>query len=387
MLSSTYTYNKHLLFWACCAGLLLFGVALVTLGTLALDLRLAFGLDGLSAGSLYSVMPLGILAGSLLFGPVSDRFGYKMLLTLASLGLFAGFRGIAGAGSLWELKAGVFCFGLAGGVMNGATNAVVSDISARGKGASLSLLGVAFGIGALAMPQVMGELKKFYHWRDILSGVGALTLGLAAMFALLRFPPPKQTTGFPLLQSRKLLSDLTLLLIGGFLFFQSSFESIINNWTTAYLTTGHALEEREALYGLSLHVAGLTVMRLLAGSVFRNVPPKQMLAVSLLLIPAGLLLLKTGGGFFPAAAGLVLLGAGLAGGFPIMLGYVGERYAAMSGTAFSIVLAIALIGNMLVNLLMGWLVQEMGVQILTTATLVEWGAMLVLGVAIVKRLE
>ena len=50
----------------------------------------------------------------------------------------------------------MFLFGLGGGAVNGATNALVSDISEKDKGANLSLLGVFFGLGALGMPFILG---------------------------------------------------------------------------------------------------------------------------------------------------------------------------------------------------------------------------------------
>ena len=156
---------------------------------------------------------------------------------------------------------------------------------------------------------------------------------------------------------------------------------------TTYLTAGDHMEEHNALYALSLYIAGLTVMRLLTGSIFRTISPQHMLSVSLLLMPAGILLLQTGTTFVWSALGLVLLGAGLAGGFPIMLGFVGERYAAQSGTAFSFVLVIALTGNMLVNYMMGLVVQHYGVQHLTTVAFAEWMAMLLLCSSIVRRLK
>ncbi|RPD40698.1 MFS transporter [Chitinophaga barathri] len=380
-------YNKQVVFIAACLGLLLFGITLITLGAVVLDLRLKFGLDGVAAGTLFSIMPIGILTGSLFFGPICDRYGYKLLLVLACLGLGLGFQGIAHAGSLTWLKASIFLFGLSGGVVNGATNAVVADITMRGKGASLSLLGVSFGIGALGMPQVLGALKHHYQWFEIVSAVGWLTLAMALMFAIIRFPPAKHQQGFPLAQAGRLFSDLTLVMIGFFLFFQSSFEAIINNWTTTYLTAGDHMEEQAALYALSLYVAGFTVMRLLSGTVLRTVPPAGMLVVSLLLMPAGIVLLQVSSSFVWSAAGLILLGAGLAGGFPIMLGFVGERYAAHSGTAFSFVLVIALIGNMLVNYMMGLIVQAYGVQHLITVAFAEWLLMLLLCSRIVRRLK
>ncbi|HEY6978744.1 MAG TPA: MFS transporter, partial [Chitinophagaceae bacterium] len=87
-------YKKNLVFAAACLGLLLFGIGLITLGSVAGDLKTKFRLDEISSGTLFSIMPIGILAGSLLFGPVCDRYGYKLILILACLGMFAGFEGI-----------------------------------------------------------------------------------------------------------------------------------------------------------------------------------------------------------------------------------------------------------------------------------------------------
>ena len=102
------------------------------------------------------------MTGSLLFGPVCDRYGYKLILIFACLGMFAGFEGIAYASSLSSLKFFIFLFGASGGIINGATNAVVADISQDAKAASLSILGVFFGIGALGMPFMYWVLKKHF---------------------------------------------------------------------------------------------------------------------------------------------------------------------------------------------------------------------------------
>src|SRR5262249_41659697 len=73
-------YNKRVVFWAACFGMLLFGCGLITLGSMATDLKIKFELDEVAAGTLFSILPFGILTGSLLFGPICDRYGYKFLL-------------------------------------------------------------------------------------------------------------------------------------------------------------------------------------------------------------------------------------------------------------------------------------------------------------------
>src|SRR5215467_7150520 len=180
-----------LVFIAACAGMFLFGITLITLGSVATDLRSKFQLNGTDAGTLFSILPFGILTGSLVFGPICDRYGYKYLLILACIGMFAGFEGIAYSNSHSLLKIYIYIFGVGGGVINGATNAVVADISPERKGANLSLLGVFFGLGALGMPLVLGMLKSVSPF-SIVANVGWLTLAIALFYAFVIFPPAKQ---------------------------------------------------------------------------------------------------------------------------------------------------------------------------------------------------
>lgn len=368
-------FNKNPVFWAACAGILLFGIGLITLGSVAPDLRLKFSMDELSSGTLFSIMPIGILTGSLIFGPICDKYGYKLLLIISCVLLFLGFLGIAYAPGIPLLKLSVFFFGLGGGAINGATNGVVADISEEHKGAELSILGVFFGIGALGMPMLLGLMKNRLSFETILAIVGIFSLVVALFVAVIKFPEPKQKHGFPISQSLSLVKDKLILLIAFFLFCQSSFEAIINNWTTSYLVDRLNVEANDALYALSLYVAGLTVMRLLTGTFFRKTNGFSILYVSFIFLLAGLLLLKTGTSFTIAVVALILIGAGLAGGFPIMFGIVGQLYSQISGTAFSFILVIALLGNIMVNYSMGIIAQHFGVQQVVNVALIELGVM------------
>lgn len=370
-----------------CLAMLLFGVALITLGSSAVALQNKFQLDPTSFGALFSILPIGILLGSLLFGPFADRYGYKIILVVSCLCMFAGFQGIAFASSFNLLKVCIFIFGFGGGVLNGASNAAVADISKDNKGADLSLLGVFFAIGALGMPFVLGALEKLFSFEVVLSTISYLSILAAIVFLLTRFPKPKQEQGIPLLRGVQLLKDPVLLLIGFFLFCQSSFEAVVNNWTTTYLISKLSVPSDKALYALSLYVAGMGVMRLLIGSLLRNVTPKTILVISFSFLFAGSLTLQLSMSYFLSTTGLILLGAGLAGGFPIMLGFVSNLYTALSATAFSLVLAIALFGNMTLNFLMGIIVETYGIRHLTSMSFVLLGVMILLTFPILKKIN
>jgi len=381
------TYNRRLVFWSACFGMLLFGIALLTLGAILPDLRIRHSLSAVEAGTLFSILPIGIIAGSLLFGPVCDRYGYRMLLTTSALLLFAGFEGLAFTHTSWILTLSVFITGMGGGAINGATNAVVSDISTSGKGADLSLLGVFFGIGALGMPLFLSLLRKSLDFEAIVAATGFLALAAAIVFLIVRFPPAKQAGGIAVGQIGLMFKDLTLLLIAFFLFFQSAIEGLVNNWTTTYLTERVAAPQSAALMGLSAYVAGMTLARLFIGSLFRNVPVKRLLYVSFAITLASLLLFRLSGSMVPAAIGLFLLGTGIAAGVPTMLGFVGDRYSHMSGTAFSFVLVIALLGNMLINYSMGLVAENFGIKHLTTFIFAELLILVFIATVIFHRLR
>jgi MFS family permease len=362
-------------------------MAITTLGSVVPQLKMKFQLDDISAGTLFSILPFGILIGSLFFGPFCDRYGYRLLLALTCFSMFIGFEGIAYAPSHSILKICVFLFGLGGGAINGATSALVSDISEKEKGANLSLLGVFFAIGALGMPFILGFLENSFRYEIVISIIGIATLIVGILYLLIKFPPPKHAGGLPVKKSISLLKDSVLLLIAFFLFFQSAFEGIINNWTTTYLSDYLHILPSKALYALSLSVVGMTVMRLLLGSVLRNISTKKIWTIAFSLLLSGLLFLSFGKSFYPAIIGLILTGGGLAAGFPIMLGFVGDRFKELSGTAFSIVFVIALLGNMIINYGMGFIVQNYGVRHLTTVGFIEFFIMMALCIAVLKKLN
>ena len=378
-------FNRRVVFWSACMGMLLFGIALISLGSIAPDLKEKLSLDDFAAGTLFSILPLGILTGSLLFGPVADKYGYKILVFISCILLSAGFEGIAFTESSGLLKAAIFLIGLAGGAINGATNALVSDISGYDKTANISLLGVFFGIGALGMPLILGILGERFRFEKIVAAVGILSFLTGILFAVIKLPPPKIAEKIPVTGILAFFKDKVLILIAVFLFFQSSFEGLMNNWTTTYLADHLLVPQDEALYGLSLFVAGMVIMRLITGTILRNIPVRRILIASLIFVLLGIICIKSGISSGVALTGFMLVGAGLASGFPVMLGFTGARYVSLSGSAFSFVLTIALLGNMLINYCMGVISMKYGISHLITITFAEMIIMAILGLVIVKK--
>jgi fucose permease len=170
-------------------------------------------------------------------------------------------------------------------------------------------------------------------------------------------------TGAFLPESRRgLLRDPVLLLYGAMLFLQSGMEITVGGWTATYFQEELGIGGRRALVYLSLYWLGMMLARLALGWLLRRAAPARVLLACLGTALLGALLLIGTRSVAAAASGVFLLGAGFAASFPVVLGFVGDRYARLSGTAFSVVTVIALVGGMVLPWATGMLGATFGLR-------------------------
>ncbi|HET6566320.1 MAG TPA: MFS transporter, partial [Rhodothermales bacterium] len=100
----------------------------------------------------------------------------------------------------------------------------------------------------------------------------------------------------------------------------------------------------------------------LLGGLLKKTSPARVLLACIGIGIAGALIMIFSPNLPVAVCGLFLIGVGLAAGFPVVLGYVGDSYANLSGTAFSIVLLIALIGGSVFPYVIGLLGEAFGLR-------------------------
>ncbi len=351
-------------FAAACLGMLLFGITLTTLGSVLTPLIERYGLDDTQAGSLMALVSLGILAASLVFGPVVDRFGYRPVLLAGALGVGVGLGALALAPTAVWLRPAMLVFGFGGGLLNGATNALVADVSGEGRGSGLAFLGIFFGIGACGVPILLALMRRWtsYASTEILGWLALLVLVPLLDFLIVSFPSPKQAQGFPLESVGKLLGDATLFLIGLLLFLQSGMEITLGGWSAAYARDVLRLEEWQSIFLLSLFWIGMMTARIVLSRLLRSQPAARLFPLFLVTTLAGAVLLLSVPHPIAAGVGLFLLGAGLSSGFPILLGFLGEIYQDLTGTAFSAAFVMALLGGSALPYLTGVLGDRQGLR-------------------------
>jgi MFS family permease len=363
----TAMYSKRLVFAAACLGMLLFGIVFLSLGSVNNMLAARFGLSNNAIGTLAALLPAGILAGSLVFGPVVDRFGYRWMLVGASLVVGAALEGLAYAQSERLVQFLFFTIGFGGGILNGATNALAADVSEGTRGANLSLLGVFFSIGALLMPMALASLSEMYPLHGIVAGVGLLVLVPVAFCLAIAFPPAKrQPDAVPAAGAWRLLTDPFFLFAALAMAIQSGMEGMSNDWMTRYFAlvtfAGQDVPERKVQLALVALTLAFGISRLVLAVLLRYVSSRVLLLSGVAIAAAGALILMWSDAYPISLVGAFIIGLGLAAAFPIVLGYVSDRYPQRSGTAFGMIFVVALVGNMIINKSFGYIAQQHGVE-------------------------
>lgn len=342
--------------------MMLFGITMVVVGTINNFLMVDFGVDKIFIGACASVLAVGILLGSFLFGPVTERYGYKPVMLVGIFLILAGLTGTIYNNLILIFPYLFLLIGFGGGMLNGVTNLLVSALYPENNSAYLSLLGVFYGIGALGFPLTTSLLlNSGLSYPSILSFVSLLLTVPFALVLFLRFPETQYHKPVPVKQYFGFFRRQAILLIGFFLFFQSAAEAVVPVWTPTFLKETFLVSYDRGLYAITVSAVGMTVTRLFLSQILKKTQPSRVVFISLLILAAGVMLLQFGGSFYPGLAGITLIGVGMSASFPVMLGYTANFFPENSGTAFSMVIGMALVGNILLSALSGYLLHTFGI--------------------------
>jgi fucose permease len=336
------------------AGIFVFGIVMAILGAILPSLFDRIGFGAGAAGDLFLTMNFAMLVTTLFFGPLADRFGFKALLAVSAFLVAGAFLLMSRAPTYGLVLVAAVILGLGGGGLNGGTNALTSDIHEGDKrGAALNVLGIFFGFGALTVPFLIGTLRELLGIQRILQLAAILGLVPFVIYVVLRFPKAKQPQGFPIKEAARIVRSPLLWLTALILFFQSGNEFTVGGWISTYLQKTFGLAAGAAALVLAAYWAAIMSGRLLSSRLVRAVRGETIIlgSAALALCAAALMAFAPSGA--AAAVGAVVLGLGFAAIYPTTLAIVGERFAAFTGTAFSVVIAVGLVGGMLAPWLAG----------------------------------
>lgn len=345
------------------AGAFVLGIAVSALGSILPALSSAVGFHKAAAGGLFLAMNFAMLIGSLVFGPVCDRFGFRMLLLFSTMMVAGAFALLSWAAEYRTVVLSLVVLGLGGGALNGAINALLNDISPERRNRAMNLLGLFFGFGALFTPFLIGSALDLLGLRAILLGLMVLALGPFVLFLVARFPAPKHGEGFSRSELAALFRNPLLFLFGLLLFFQSGNEFTVGGWLSTYLGESAGMGPRGAAYALAGFWTAFMLGRLAASRWGEKVSTSAVVTGSALLGSLSVAALILFPGSSTAPLWVVLIGLGFAAIFPTILAEAGAVFASYSGTAFGALFVMALCGGMSAPWLVGRIAQEHGIGV------------------------
>jgi fucose permease len=344
-------YNKNLVFIACCAGLAFFGVTMLALAPVLSHL-------GEGANALPATLSIGIIIGTMVFGPVMDKFGYKGLLITGAVMALAGIQGLANLTDMWLLHLSILTLGIGGGILNGETNALVAEIyDDQTRGGRLSFLGAFYCIGALLWTLLNYFMDK--NFTLPLNCVSAVMLVFIVFFFTISFPKPKPVTNISITKILGLLKYPTLILFAFLLFFQSGIEGVTGNFTVRFLEKVHGIASGAATLSLTWFTVGMLIGRLPLGFLMKKLNAGNTLYLYLTMALVGVIILYFAPAIMWIYAATALTGFGIGATYPVVYNYLGGAFKELSGTVFSIAIFIALWGQFAFNKIMGVLFDKM----------------------------
>lgn len=354
--------RSYKLMSSACAGMFVFGIVMAILGAILPTLFSEVQFNKSEAGDLFFTMNLSMLVMSLLFGPVVDRFGFKIFLAVCSLLVAFSFFLFTTATNYTIVLIAAIILGFGGGGLNGGTNALASDIHPEKRSAALNVLGIFFGFGALTIPFLIGAFLGRVGLDPILMFATFLSLIPFILFVSFSFPKPKHEQGFPLLEAKKVIKHPLLWLCGLLLFFQSGNEFTVGGWISTYLNEHFGLTPTTASFLLAGYWAAIMSGRLVSSRIVKLVKNENLILGSGVLSFFAAILVVAAPSKELSSLGVILLGLGFAAIFPTTLAIVGGTFPSLTGTAFGIIFVIALTGGMLSPWLAGKIAHVYSIQ-------------------------
>lgn len=334
------------------AGIVVTGIATTLLGPLLPILMARWSLTDERGGAFFIAQFTASLAGIALLDPLVSRRGYGVALAAGFASIALGLAGLALAPEAAALLgAAVMGFGL-GLTLSGA-NLWVAEAARHRRAAALSILNLAWGIGATASaPLVMlarrsGRLPLFLFTMAVCALLASLGVGTAISAAAASPPSPQAP------QQLWTASPATFVL-GAIFFLYVGTENSLGGWTAALarregVSSGNPWELAPLFFWASL-LTGRAVTPL----ALRRLPERILLRAGIAVAAMGSMLFLNAASFQAIAACAALTGFGMAAIYPLLISMMASHYGDQARRAGRLMFALATLGGAALPWLVGF---------------------------------
>jgi MFS transporter, FHS family, glucose/mannose:H+ symporter len=340
------------------AGFAVAGVITTMLGPLLPVLINRWSLTDARAGLFFSAQYFAALAGALTLSALLAWRGYKIVLVTGFALMALGVSTLLLGNHMMGLIAtGLYGYGL--GLILSSTNLWVAEIAGPRRAAAISIVNVAWGLGAIACPALVAYAQKANAVPAMLAGVGALSGAAAVTLASVSLEPRSKAIadGTPapaFLPIRKVIA----VPLGAFFFLYVGCESSIGGWTAALAKRMGTNPGNTWALAPMFFWGGLLVGRMFIPMILRRVKEQKLLAAGLIVGAIGSLALIGVRTFQTAAVCGVVIGLGFSSVYPVLVSSLVRNFGERAKRVASIMFPLASLGGAS----MPWLVGVVSTQ-------------------------
>jgi fucose permease len=331
--------------------------------------RVRLAIDLAQQGDIFLLLYGGVLVSTLIAGPAIESYGNKSVLASCAVIAAVSFAAFANVRSFYSAMAVAFVLGLGGGPLNTAANALVAEIFAADRRASmLSLVHSFFGVGALAAALLATRVASV----PLLWISAAFVAACGVFYMTLVCPPPQVTTGFSFRSFGRAARLAGVMVLAAICFCESGNEASLGGWISTYAGP----------WALVAYLLPFTLSRLTAAKFASKVPPLPFVIGCAALAAAGCALVIA----YPpyALAGAVIAGIAVAPVYPAVLSVAADRHGT-AGSVFGLLFAVGLTGAVVFPFAVGHISQTFGMRAGMSLPLLGALTIVCLGYAAGKR--
>ena len=313
------------LFVGACVALIATSVTFAVVGAVMLTLKREFVLTNQQVGWIGGAALWGFAVSQLIFSPLCDTLGMRVLMWLAFVCHVAGALTMIAADGFWLLFSGALVLALGNGLVEAACNPLVASLYPDQKTVKLNQFHVWFpgGIVIGGVSAYLLDLAGFGSWQLKIGLILVPTLLYGHLLLRQRFPATEGVragVGMGEMFRAALTTPLMLLMLFA-MAITASTELGPNRWVPAVLEAG-------GIPGILVlaWISGLmAVLRYRAGPVVQRLSPTGVLLCSSVVALVGLVWLSFAETTAMAFLSATVFAAGITYFWPTMLGFVSER--------------------------------------------------------------
>jgi MFS transporter, FHS family, glucose/mannose:H+ symporter len=360
-------------------GFVVTGVFTVMLGPVLPLLAQRWGLTDSQTANFFTAQFGGLLLGVALSSYVLDRtYRPAFVSGFLLMGFGAATLGIGP----WQMALpSLFCMGFGNGFITAATNLWVGEVMQEGKARALSFVNFSWTIGAVSCPFLFQYFASPRAFRQVLDAVCAVSVLVAAAFALSRVDRVQREANFSQKMKPENNSgfDRTAAMFSLLFFLYVGAETAVGGWVATYARRASVSSGAAWILTPAFFWAGMMVGRGLGTLALRHVPERPVMQTGSLLGFLGIAILTQMRTLHGIDSAAFSIGMGFSVIFPVLFAWMAGHYGGQTRFVTGRFLAVAELGAAGIP----WLV---GVVSAATASLRSGLAILLADLAIILAL-